>query len=335
MLRNKSTRDIKKGEPIAICKALAFSEHVNDGDPDLFIEHVTMGKSSKRNTRKLIDSVTAKIAQSKLAAFQVFNLALKHQHQEQIPIELYTSNGFEYVREKSKPPYQIEQIRKIIQDNEFRFSFNNNNEPSGFWTILAYLNHSCLSNRAMSYFGDICVIRACTDIPKGVEVFSRFFSVFGKASLEERKAALLGHWNYVCSCEMCRFESDPKNKNLFERGIQLMNRAKKISSPEYNQSGMIQQSHFKLLNEVFTVAKEMNLGRTRFNSSIWRAIHSLTDIKIDLKDHGQYYEALMQARPFLCEYDLEHELFYWIKCNSFINMCQTNVPETNIPEIQN
>ena len=322
-----ATRDIKKREPIAICKALGFSRDNNENNSNLLIEHVTMGKSSTKNTRELIDSVTAKIAQSKLAAFQVFNLALKHQHQEQIPIELYTSKGFQYVREKSKPPYQIEHIRKIVQDNEFGFLPGMNDGPSGFWPILSYFNHSCLSNCTPNFFGDICVIRACTDIPRGVEVFSRFFSVFGKVSLEERKAALLENWDYVCSCEMCRFESDPKNKNLLERGIQLMNRAKKISSPEYNQSGMIQQSHFKLLNEVFTVAKEMNLGRTRFNSSIWRAIHYLTNIKIDLKDHGQYYEALMQARPFLCEYDLEHELFYWIKCNGFVKMCRANVPK--------
>ena len=319
-----ATRDIKKREPIVICRALAFSRDNNEIDSNFFIEHVTMGKSSKKNTRELIDSVTAKVTQSKLTAFQVFNLALKHQHQEPIPIELYTSKGFEYVREKSKPPYQIEHIRKIVQDNQLGPLPDS---PCGFWPILSYFNHSCLPNSAPKLFGDICVIRACTDIPKGVEVYSSFFSVFSKASLEERKAALLGHWDYVCSCEMCRFESDPKNKNLLERGIQLMNRAKKISSPEYNQSGMIQQSHFKLLNEVFTVAKEMNLGRTRFNSSIWRAIHYLTNIKIDLKDHGQYYDALMQARPFLCEYDLEHELLYWIKCNGFVKMYRANVPE--------
>ena len=307
-----ATRDIKRGELISVSKAVGFISPAKDKDltDTPFLEHNSIGKSAPFRTSLLIQSTTEAVIKSKLTAFRVFHLYHKRNHQERIPIELYTSKGYSLIRDKDYPPYQMQQLRDIVTNSEFSYTPYYQPgfvRPSGVWPILSYFNHACTGNFWQKCYRDILIIRACTDIPKGNELTTSYFDTYAMVSIEERRLKLKHCWSLVCNCELCEFESNPRYKNALQRAVHLYNQV----TEEVNFQEL---KRFKLLNQAFDLAVELKLGPNRFNSAVWNTIITLTRLMTSKKETRRYLGVMYRARTFLCERDLKHQWYYWMNC---------------------
>ena len=316
-----ATRDIKRGELISVSKAVGFISPAKDQDlkDTPLMEHNSIGKSAPFRTSLLIRSTTEAVLKSKLTAFRVFPLYHKRNHHEHIPIELYTSKGYCRIRDKDYPPYQMQQLRDIVTNSEFSYTPYYQTgfvRPSGVWPILSYFNHACTGNFWQKCYRDILIIRACTFIPKGDEVTTSFFDTYAMFTIEERRLKLEYCWNWVCNCELCEFESNPRFKNALQRAVLLYNKVNK------EQFFLEEAKRFKMLNQAFELAVELKLGPNRFNSAIWNTIKILTELMTSKKEIRRYLGVMYRARTFLCERDLKHQWYYWMNCVTLSKMFQ-------------
>ena len=329
-----ATRDIKKGELVCVHKAIAYvapkkkNPLTDRTEIVYFADHVAI--SHTRGLPKMYQSLTEKIVKSKLSAFRLFTLYTKHLNNEPISIELYTGKGYRCIRDKEKPPYQVQQIITIIQKNALsyyqpEYLLEIEMHTQGLWLIRAFLNHSCLPNCSLTFYKDVCIVHANIHIPKGTELTAPRISIY-QLTLEQRRDELLTKWDYMCYCELCDFESDPRNKNAIERAILLRGRANKLTE--------LQHDHFKLLNQAFSLAEEMKLGPTRFNTAVWQAIHYLISPLPKPKDHKKFLQVLYRAKSILCDCELEHRRALWKRWSSFNEICEAPLPDDCKTEVE-
>ena len=324
-----ATRDIKKGELICVHKAIAYlapkkkNPLTDKAEIVYFAHHVAI--SPKSYLPKLKQILTEKISKSKLSAFRFFMLFTKHTNSEPISIELYRNKGYELIREKEKPPFQMDTLTTLIQQNTLAYydpaePHNEEMFTIGTWLIRGFLNHACLPNTLLTLYKDVCIVRAIVRIPKGTEVTSQWVSI--SFNVEERQAQLK-EWDVFCDCESCEFESDPRNKTALEKAVLLKERADKLTdikcNPEYPE---MQDAEFELLNEAFSLAKEMKLGPTRFNMALWQAIQYLLSSCPKPRDHKKFLKSLYRAKSFLCDFELQHQRDFFDIWFRFNNICQ-------------
>ena len=323
-----ATRDIKKGELICVQRAIACLDPKKI-DPFIIQETVFFANrvsTSYATTYQMMrQTLTERISKSKLSAFRFFMLFTKHTNSEPISIELYRSKGYELIREKEKPPFQMDALTTLIRGNIHRYydpadPQNKEMDTIGIWVISSFFNHACLPNTMLTFYKDVCIVRAIVRIPKGSEVTSRLVSIL--FNVEERQAKLEQR-GLFCDCELCEFESDPRNKTALERAVLLKERAEQLTdikcNPEYP---MMQDAEFELLNEAFSLAEEMKLGPTRFNMALWQAIQYLLAFCPKPRDHKRFLKSLYRAKSFLCDLELQFqwEIFdIWCRFN---NSCQ-------------
>ncbi|OXA64385.1 uncharacterized protein LOC110849016 [Folsomia candida] len=101
-------------------------------------------------------------------------------------------------------------IRNIIDYNGFTskrddslISMGNPNF-AGLWILPSYLNHSCLDNNAnYAVYGDILVVRAVKNIPKGDEILISYWQATVPGRREVMKAR-----NFECGCRACKMEDE-------------------------------------------------------------------------------------------------------------------------------
>ena len=316
-----AARNIKRGELISVSKAVCFINQSNTEELNnpLLIEHEPIGKYADRRTLFLIQKLTEKFIKSKLSAFRILPLYYKRDMGSPIHREHYTSKGYSYVRDRDRPPYSMQQIRDIVGQYVFSYTANfstNYVRPSGVWPILSLCNHSCIGNIWQKCYKDIIIIRACTDIPAGTELTTSFFDTYAMLTVEERREKLMLGWKLVCNCEMCEFESNPRNKETLQRAIQLCNR---VTNPDLTMSSNRQ---IKLLNRAFELADLLRLGPIRFNSAIWQSIISLTRLMLLNGDVSNCLKGMYRARKLLCERDLKHQWYYWTNCVLLSNLSE-------------
>ena len=338
-----ATRYIHKGELICFQKAFAYlgpnkkdslkekAESIN------FADNVKIPVESI--VQKLKVSLTEEIDKSKLFAFRLFQLITKHTSSEPISIELYRSQGYELVRGKVKPSFPMDTLDTLIEKNVLVIhspaSPHRKTEEkiiSGIWPIRAFLNHSCLPNTLPTCYNDFCILRACVAVPKGTELTSQWVSI--KFDLEERQA-MLKKMNLSCDCQLCKFESNPKNKTLLQRAVLLRERAHKRTSIEFNPDyPILQDCDFELLNEAFSLAEEMKLGPTQFNVALWQAMQYLLSSSPKPTEYQRLHDAFCRAKSYLCDLELQHQRDFWDIWYLFISMCQFPISQECRDEIR-
>ena len=319
------TRDIKRGEVISVTKAIAYfgpnkRNTLEDlqGEITIMADHISL--SETKSAPRLFESLMNTIIRSKLSAFRIFSLYNKHLH-DPIQTELYGSEGYELVRDKDKPTYQTQQIRTIIQTCVHGYPdpahpIDKYLLTAGLWLIRAYTNHSCCSNTLLTFYRDVCIITANCDITAGTELTTARIRI---TDYERRSKELLKKWNYTCDCKLCEFESDPKNEDLLKRIRILRDKADKItdekhSNPEYYILG---HGHYKLLDEAFSLAEEMQLGPNQFNAVLWQAIHFLISYFPEQKDYKKFTQILERCESLLCDSELHHQVALWKRWYNF------------------
>ncbi|KAF2206564.1 hypothetical protein CERZMDRAFT_52923 [Cercospora zeae-maydis SCOH1-5] len=76
---------------------------------------------------------------------------------------------------------------------------------TGLWITAAYVNHSCVSNAAKEYIGDLMLLRATRDIGAGEEITHTYCDV---PDYDSRAAVLRTTWGFGCQCKLCEAERE-------------------------------------------------------------------------------------------------------------------------------
>ncbi|KIO27502.1 hypothetical protein M407DRAFT_47568, partial [Tulasnella calospora MUT 4182] len=103
-------------------------------------------------------------------------------------------------------PVDIARIEGVLSFNAFRPSGlplpseKESDHPSALFLLPSLFNHSCNPNAVWVCYGDVMVIRAMRDIPKGSEAFISYRP--GDASFIKREENLR-HYFDKCTCELC------------------------------------------------------------------------------------------------------------------------------------
>ena len=335
-----ATRDIQKGELLVVCKAVAYfgteMKKLEDQFNYLPEFNTETEEPSGLSTceRNIIQILTEKISDSKLSAFRIFYLHNKRLNKDVVSIDIYTGKAYHLIRGKAKPPYQAELIRTIASQNMFSVRYENEQSldsvdvisHAGIWLLPSYINHSCNPNTYFCILRDICIVRACSFIPKKSELTLSCLNLFSEFNLGERRASLKKMQRF-CNCNSCEFESDANNTDILQRAIDLRIQSKLLS--ELNPDACMKRSHFKLLNQVMALADELNLGPKRFNADVWKAFHYLTHnfSEIEKEENVMFLELYDRARSYLCEYEMWHQLLFWKKLRIFtVRFCKIPLP---------
>ncbi|THX90129.1 hypothetical protein D6D05_00719 [Aureobasidium pullulans] len=77
--------------------------------------------------------------------------------------------------------------------------------PVGLWINASHVNHSCIPNVAHSYIGDMMILRAAKNIPKGTEITMAYRKPH--ADPEIRQAEYQKLFGFRCTCNLCTAEA--------------------------------------------------------------------------------------------------------------------------------
>ena len=337
-------RDIRKGDFIFVSKAALFAKEPLDSPPQITPLQID------RTTLKLMEMLTQLIPQAGTLTVARLSFLFGSNIRSQpisASVELYSSRGYEIIREYESY-FSSEGMRRELARSVYDLVVKNQSsatsvtynlptltsqpsidhgpEANGIWFLHSFFNHSCLPNVFISHVGNVCIARANSDIVKGTELTRAYIDsssvdITGLFTIRERKQELKT-WEFTCDCELCEFELDPKNRGILERTIELYERTCQLLSETENASATQVNAHFKkleiLFSEVFAIAEEMNLGKRRFNDTVWTVImklifrygRSITEF-FALRRMDSYYYYIDRAQQFLCEKDLQHETRFW------------------------
>ncbi|KAG8944881.1 hypothetical protein FRC04_001414 [Tulasnella sp. 424] len=207
-----ATKDVVAGQLLLVSKAFV-SAFPDDCDPPeiLFIQNLITMRGQRGCGASLGTKVAERIAGDPGCARLVY--------------DLYAGPSFPpppstYVLEQAPPtgverfldfdiPVDIARIEAVLSFNSFQPSGpplpskKDSDDPSALFLLPSLFNHSCNPNASWVCFGDIMVIRAARDIPKGSEVFIAYR--LGDGSFVKRQETLR-HYFDKCTCDLCTLD---------------------------------------------------------------------------------------------------------------------------------
>lgn len=86
----------------------------------------------------------------------------------------------------------------------------------GIWILASHINHSCIGNCHRSFIGDMMVVRATRDMPKGTELMFPYKSASPYTTYEEAQKEI-DNWGFQCGCNICVDKKNTVKKNLIDR----------------------------------------------------------------------------------------------------------------------
>lgn len=72
----------------------------------------------------------------------------------------------------------------------------------GLWIAPSFINHSCIANTTRTFFGDVTVIKALEDLPKGTELTVQYNIDTPEYSARSSEIAHYLHYRH-CGCKWC------------------------------------------------------------------------------------------------------------------------------------
>ncbi|KAI6651471.1 hypothetical protein LOD99_5079 [Oopsacas minuta] len=328
-----ASKNIKKGEIILVTKAVAFTR--SSSIHTCTTPVIPQAENNTDNKKlKLLNTLSRKAKHSKLTSHRLYHLYAREIERNPIPIELYSSIGYQVVRDLDCIHHTTADLDHIICYKSYSVFHDphiaprdTSREQRGVWYIPSFINHSCLPTAHQRFIGDISIIQANIDMNIDTEITLSYIAVLQYASVEERRRELLERWRFICHCELCEFESDARNLNIITRCLQLRESTQKIASLSNNPLQIIGPTQYKVLTDVIALAEEIKLNNRWFNAHLWQAIICLTKLKISPSDYSIYCEFIDKIKSYICDLELTHQLDLWSNCLSYLEYIQLH--ETN------
>ena len=313
-----TTRRVKKGENICVVRPIEF---VNSG-PNLCACHSCSrirfnSAVNKRSFPGLIEGAR----RSKLTTVRLASLCDKSI--KKVNIELFSGCGFEFAKNFDTSLYPLDTLQLLMQKSlvlqfdhlNISFLYSNlnisfQNQPHiitihaviyGIWLLTSFIKHSCIPNVVRIYIGDICIVRAITDIPEGGEIFTSYLPLSLYPNTQDRS----NYVGYKCDCKLCEFERSSNSTEAYTELIfiynylyhsvnpnecfvdtQLLAENQKVTQGVKEE--LSKEKWLEIKNKLIHIAKKILLTTTKteyisicFRSSIlilFRVSHSKTDV---------------------------------------------------------
>ncbi|XP_045176137.1 SET and MYND domain-containing protein 4-like [Mercenaria mercenaria] len=84
---------------------------------------------------------------------------------------------------------------------------------SAIYPVLSLINHSCDPSVVRHSYGNICVVRAIRNIPKGSEVLDNYGALCALTPTAERRKKLAPQYFFTCNCLACT-DDDPQYNDI-------------------------------------------------------------------------------------------------------------------------
>ncbi|KAL3292629.1 TPR domain-containing protein [Colletotrichum asianum] len=166
----------------------------------------------------------------------------------------YKRSGLEGTEVDGKPIIDVFLLESIRRKNCFsgahvsaqaangEWNMWKNGMSRGLWVYSAYANHSCLPNCNRSFVGDMLVVRATVDIPKGTEITHIYLPP--KAAFLLRVPQFRRTWGFECSCDLCDGEAKSpldQHKKRVSALAELQRTIKKKNPVKFHPDATIRQ----------------------------------------------------------------------------------------------
>ncbi|KAH0428246.1 TPR domain-containing protein [Colletotrichum camelliae] len=166
----------------------------------------------------------------------------------------YKRSGLEGTDVDGKPIIDVFLLESIRRKNCFsgahvsaqaangEWNMWKNGMSRGLWVYSAYANHSCLPNCNRSFVGDMLIVRATVDIPKGTEITHIYLPP--KAAFLLRVPQFRRTWGFECSCDLCGGESKSpleQHKKRVSALAELQRTIKKKNPVKFHPDATIRQ----------------------------------------------------------------------------------------------
>lgn len=92
----------------------------------------------------------------------------------------------------------------------------NSYHTCGVFVHASYINHNCYSNARRSFIGDMQIVRASRDVPKGTEL-GFWYTVPDDSLAYDKMQDKFKPWGFKCQCVMCEQEKKTKKAVLTKR----------------------------------------------------------------------------------------------------------------------
>ncbi|KAG8957989.1 hypothetical protein FRC00_003222 [Tulasnella sp. 408] len=210
-----ATKDIIAGQLLLVSKAFVSAFPDDCDPPEIFLIQNLVNMTAKYGCgASLGTKVAERIAGDPACARLVYDLYAgptlppppSTYLLERVPV-LGVQNYLEF-----ETPVDIARIERVLSFNAFRPtglplpgpSQEESDHPSALFLLPSLFNHSCNPNVAAVCYGDVMVLRAMRDIPKGSEAFFSYRQG-DPASFIKRQEGLRHHLD-KCPCDLCTLD---------------------------------------------------------------------------------------------------------------------------------
>ena len=324
-----TTRNVKKGENLCVSKAIVSSFALLIQCPCPTCRSVNLGNN------KIIDELYyilfEHLRRSKVQTIRFF--LTFDSSQKDVDINLFSYSGYELSKTINTSLFPLDKISDLVRDiylyHEHYYkldkSMGNNliNSFHHIWLLPSLTNHSCVPNAVRLYIGDICVIRALSDIPKGGEVFVSYLPLALIPDVKSRSQFL----RFKCDCNLCVFERRYEHREEIQQLIQLHNElvlsypvqcvSKQLlkQNEEVKKEKMGKEKWLFLKDKAFRLVKLLPLSTTNEKvvsvsfQSIIVCLITQSSSPIDS------INLALEAEPYFSELDPETYVTLWTWCN--------------------
>ena len=327
-----TTRKVLKGQNLCVVKAIGFSKsHLAPCCCEFCRKFIFEFYSSND---RLDFNLREKARKSKLTTVRLISLCDRSINR--VSVNLYSGHGSEIASNFDTTKYPLDKLESLSLKN-LSVDFDMLDLASiygiipislcpifyyGLWLLPSFINHSCIPNVVKLYIGDICIVRAITDIAEGDEIFCSYIPLDTFPTVESRKEFL----KFTCNCKLCKYEKSPDYVDAFAGLLSLRRNLKLFVDPvkcEANRALQTAQNMmredisrdkwFEFRNKLLKFAEILRLNESNHHISIsfqnsFSILMRVCLIRQDILDFA------LEVEPYFSHFEPETFVTFW---NSF------------------
>ncbi|KAI7559073.1 hypothetical protein KC343_g3197 [Hortaea werneckii] len=251
-------KDFKPGDLIICEKAFCTAHSDEEGQRTVAFHNINTGSTARGIQTSLLYNIVQKLLHNSSVATRFFDLydgGYSPQCKAQMVDGVAAVDTF--------------QTEAILEHNSFGFNsrISENllasdtkkhqaagNPSTGIWITASYMNHACDGNAARTFLGDMMLLHATKDIPKGQEILIPYLTpAMDHAVMSTR---LQRQWGFTCHCAICTAERKGSRTQREKRTALVKKAEEMLSQHEPDLIGIPDARVVAKFEELYSQLKE-------------------------------------------------------------------------------
>ena len=316
-----TTRKVCKGENLCLVNAIEF---MNSNPPTCGCKQCEIDALKNIAENQTLHPKVIEIARkSKLTTARLASLC--DRSIKDVDIKLYSGCGHEVSKNFDTSVYPLDNLLTLSKKNLKVELAPNDIEHAeathvplvsiGIWLLTSFINHSCTPNVVRIYIGDVCIVRAITDISEGEEIFTSYFPLSLFPGVQDRSNFL----GFKCDCKLCEFERKPNVRDIISKLIGLeeyllpcVDVHIDLLTQCIDKKTISREKWLEIKNKLFIFATQLKIHITdEFYSITFQ--NSIIFLEQTSTSEADSIELLKRAEPFFSIFGLNiYSLFWWL-----------------------